>query len=236
MLATTHEAWPLAIPFGIVAVVSGGRLLDSEGNRRRELERRVQNNARELMRAAREDRSAAPQMKRLAASQEGILDSLELMPKEYGPLMSGDISTILDEVEDAAHLARRRAALRRYLASVDREAISLRVKGLERDLAELEADSRLRMPFESALSGRREELAGYEDVRDSISAINAQLEGVESLLGGLHGELLALNGGTSGPLDSDLARIREKVSYFRKGLNEVTRSVDTTVEELSALE
>lgn len=236
LLATTHDLWPVAVPFGLGAVFAGKRLLDREGNRRRELERRVRNNTRELMRVAREDRSAAPQMKRLAASQEGILNSLELMPEGYGPLMSGDLSTILDEVESAAYLARRRAALRRYLASVDRDAVSLRVRGLERDLAELEADSRLRMPFESALTGRREELAGFDDVRDGISVINAQLEGVESLLGGLRGELLALNSRTSAPLDSELARIREKVSYFRKGLNEVTRSVDTTVEELSAFE
>jgi hypothetical protein len=125
-------------------------------------------------------------------------------------------------------LARRRAALRRHLESVDRREISRRIEGLERDLAELEEGSSLRAPFETALEGRRGELAGYGEVLTGISMINAQLEGAESLLSNLRGELLALDTGLSpGSLEPRLVHLKERVAYFRRSLDEVTRSVDT---------
>ena len=118
---------------------------------------------------------------------EGLLESWELLPEEYRPLLDGDVSSIVGEVEGTARLARRRAALRRHLESIDRRQISRRIEGLERDLAELEEGSPLRAPFETALSGRRGELASCADILDGISRINAQLEGAESLLGNLRG-------------------------------------------------
>jgi hypothetical protein len=72
---------PLTVLFGIGALVAGKRLLDRRGNQRRELKRRARANAKELDRVAREDRIAASQMKRLAALQEGVLESFELLPE-----------------------------------------------------------------------------------------------------------------------------------------------------------
>jgi hypothetical protein len=95
----------------------------------------------------------------------------------------------------------------------------------------------MRAPFESALEGRRGELAGYEDILGGISMINAQLESAESMLGNLRGELLALdNSLVSGPLDPGLVQLKERISYFRRGLDEVTRSVETlpATERMSA--
>jgi hypothetical protein len=150
------------------------------------------------------------------------------VPEEYRPLLDEDVFSIVGEVESAARLARRRAALRRHLASMDRREISRRIDGLERDLAELEEGSPLRVPFESALSGRRGELASCGDILDGISMINAQLEGAESLLSNLRGELLALNTGLSpGALESGLVHLKERVAYFRQSMDEVTRSVET---------
>jgi hypothetical protein len=213
---------------GVGAAVTGSRLLDREGNRRKELWRRVRDNERELGRVAREDRVAAPQMKRLVSLQRGLLESWELLPEEYRPLLDEDVFSIVGEVEGTARLARRRAALRRHLESIDRRGISRRIEGLERDLAELEEGSHLRAPFESALSGRRGELASFGDIADGISMINAQLEGAESLLGNLRGELLALDTNLSpGSLESGLVHLKERVAYFRRGLDEVTRSVET---------
>jgi len=226
--AATTEAWPFAVPLGIAALISGRRVLDRRGNARRELLSRARENRRELGRVAREDRLAAPQMKRLAALQDGLLESYELMPQECRPLLDEDIFTIVGEVEGAARLARRRAALRRHLESVDRRSISGRIADLERDLAELEPNSPLRAPFESALDGRRGELDGYEAVLGGISMINAQLESAESLLGNLRGELLALDDSlVSGALDPGLAQLKERIAYFRRGLDEVTRRVET---------
>ena len=152
---------------------------------------------------AREDRIAASQMKRLVALQDGLLESWELLPEECRPLLDEDIFTIVGEIEGAARLARRRAALRRHLESMDRRSISKRIKELQKDLARLEPGSPMRAPFESALEGRRGELAGYADVLGGISMINAQLESAESLLGNLRGELLALDdsliSGLAGP-------------------------------------
>jgi hypothetical protein len=218
----------LAGLLGLGAAYTGRRLLDREGNRRKELRRRARENARELGRVAREDRIAAPQMKRLAGLQEGLLESWELLPEEYRPLLDEDIFTIVGEVEGATRLARRRAALRRHLESVDRREILRRIEGLERDLAELEEGSSLRAPFETALSGRRGELASYGDILNGISMINAQLEGAESLLSNLRGELLALDTGlSSGSLEPGLVHLKERVAYFRRSLDEVTRSVET---------
>jgi hypothetical protein len=59
-------------------------------------------------------------MKRLADLQDGLLESWDLLPEECKPLLDEDIFTIVGEVEGAARLARRRAALRRHLESVDR--------------------------------------------------------------------------------------------------------------------
>jgi len=209
-------------------LISGRRLLDRRENARKELLARARENRRELGRVAWEDRIAAPQMKRLAALQDGLLESYELMPAECRPVLDEDIFTIVDEIEDAARLARRRAALRRHLESVDRRSISGRIEDLERDLAGLEPGSPLRAPFESALEGRRGELAGYEAVLGGISMINAQLESAESLLGNLRGELLALDDSlVSGQLDPGLAQLRERIAFFRRGLDEVTRRVET---------
>jgi hypothetical protein len=218
----------LAGLFGLGAAFTGSRLLDRERNWRNELWRGVRENERELGRVAREDRVAAPQMKRLVSLQSGLLESWELLPEEYRPLLDDDVLSIVGEVEDAARLARRRAALRRHLESIDRRGISRRIEGLERDLAALEEGSPLRAPFETALSGRRGELASCADILDGISMINAQLEGAESLLGNLRGELLAMDTNLSpASLDSSLVRLKERVAYFRRSLDEVTRSVET---------
>ncbi|HSK99423.1 MAG TPA: hypothetical protein VK869_03720, partial [Rubrobacteraceae bacterium] len=188
-LAALDGAYFLAGLLGVGAVATGRRLFDRSRNARKELWRCARENARELMSVAREDRIAAPQMKRLEGLQSGLLESWELLPEGYRPLLDEDIFTIVGEVEGAARLARRRAALRRHLDSVDRREISRRIEGLEKDLEQLEEGSRLRGPFESALEGRRGELASCEDILDGISMINAQLEGAESLLGNLRGEL-----------------------------------------------
>jgi hypothetical protein len=227
-LAFVGDAYSLAAILGAGAFVTGKRLLDREGNKRKELWRRVRENEREFGRVAREDRVAAPQMKRLASLQRSLLESLELLPEEYRPLLDEDVFSIVGEVEGAARLARRRAALRRHLESVDRREISRRIEGLERDLAELEENSPLRAPFESALSGRRGELASCGDILDGISMINAQLEEAESLLSNLRGELLVLDTGLSpGSLESGLVHLKERVSHFRRSLDEVTRRVET---------
>jgi hypothetical protein len=227
-LAFVADAYTLSALLGVGAFVTGRRLLDREGNRRKELWRGVRDNERELGRVTREDRVAAPQMKRIVSLQRGLLESWELLPEEYRPLLDEDVFSIVGEVESAARLARRRAALRRHLASMDRREILRRIDGLERDLAELEEGSPLRVPFESALSGRRGELASCGDILDGISMINAQLEGAESLLSNLRGELLALNTGLSpGALESGLVHLKERVAYFRQSMDEVTRSVET---------
>ena len=224
----SETSYLLAGLFGAGAAWTGTRLLDRRRNARRELSRRARENVKELARIGREDRIAAPQTRRLAELQAGVIQSWELLPEQYRPLLDEDIFTIVGEVGDAARLARRRALLRRHLEGLDRREISGRIKGLERDLARLEENSPLRSPFEAALEGRRGELAGYKDVLDGISMINAQLESAESLLGNLRGELLAVdNRLSSGPLDPRLQQLKERVAYFRRGLDEVTRSVES---------
>ena len=226
-LAVVDGAFLLAALSGIGAVLTGSRLLDRKGNRRRELHRWARENARELGRVSREDRIAAPQMRRLQGLQAGLLESWELLPEGYGPLLDEDVFTIMGEIEGAARLANRRAALRRHLESVDRLGISRRIEGLERDLAELEEGSPLRASLERALEGRREELASDRDILEGISMINAQLEDTESLLSNLRAELLALDTSpTAGALEPGLAHLKERVSYFRRSMDEVRRSVE----------
>src|SRR3712207_3520471 len=227
-VAFVTDAYSLAALLGVGAFFTGRRLLDRGGNRRKELWRRARENVRELGRVAREDRIASPQMKRLVGLQEGLVESWELLPEEYRPLLDDDIFTIVGEVEGAARLARRRAALRRHLEGVDRREISRRIEGLMKDLAELEPGSPLRAPFETALEGRRGELASCEEVLNGISMINAQLEGAESLLGNLRAELLAVDTSLSpGSIQPSLMQLKERVAYFRHSLDEVTRRVET---------
>lgn len=227
-LAVMDGAYFVAALLGTGAAFTGKRLLGRKANRRRELRRWAHENFRELMRVAREDRIAAPQMKRLEALQRGLLESWELVPEDYRPLLDEDIFTIVGEVEAAARLARRRAALREYLDSVDRREISRRIEDLERDLSELEESSPLRASFEGALSGRRGELGSCTDALDGISMINAQLEGAESVLSNLHGELLALDASPSpGSLDPGLAELKSRVALFRQSMDEVRRSVES---------
>jgi hypothetical protein len=226
--AAVGEAYILAGLLGIGAFVTGRRLLDRRENQRKELLSRVRHNRWELGRVAREDRIAASQMKRLIALQDGLLESWELLPEECRPLLDEDIFTIVGEIEGAARLARRRAALRRHLESVDRDSIHGRIQELQNDLTRVEPESPMRAPFESALQGRRGELAGYHDVLGGISMINAQLESAESLLGNLRGELLALDDSiVSGSGDPGLARLKERIALFRHGLDEVTRRVES---------
>src|SRR5215204_831622 len=228
-LSVTDGAYLLAALLGSGAIFTGRHLLDREGNRRRELRRWARENARELSRVAREDRIAASQMKRLEGLQAGLLESWELLPEAYRPLLDEDIFTILGEVQGAARLARRRAALRQHFDSVDRREISRRIESLEQDLSEVEESSPLRVPLESALSARRGELASSnKGLLDGISLINAQLEDAESLLSSLRGELLALDTSLSpGSLDPGLAQLKSRVAYFRQSMDEVTRNVET---------
>jgi hypothetical protein len=226
-LAVADGALFLAALAGVGAVLTGSRVLDRAGDRRRELQRWARDNARELGRVAREDRIAAPQMRRLQGLQAGLLESWELLAEGYGPLLEEDIYTIVSEVEGAARLARRRDALRRHLESVDRLGISRRIEGLEQDLGELEEGSPLGAPLERALEGRRGELALGKDILVGISMINAQLEDTESLLSSLRGELLALDTSpSSGTLEPNLVHLKERVSYFRRSMDEVRRSVE----------
>lgn len=220
-------AYFLAGVCGIGATVAGKRLMDREGNARRELRRRARENAYELKRVAREDKIAAPQMGRLAELQSGLLESWELLPDDYHPMLEEDIYTIIDEVESAAKLARRRAALRNHLDRVDRKEIARRIESLERDIAALDEGTALHATFESALAGRRGELDGYGDMLNGISLVNAQLEGAESLLGSLRGDLLTLDSSmTPYALDSGLMRLKERVALFKKSFDEVSYAVE----------
>lgn len=228
--AVASEASLLALLCGAGAAAAGGRLWRKHREApQKELRERARDNVSELRGVAREDRIAAPQMKRLAGLQEGLMQSWSLLPEGYAPMLFEDLSAIVDEVEGTVRLARRRAALRRHLESVDRRAVSRRIKGLENDLSALEAGSEQRKPFESALASRRRELEGYDEILEGIGAINAQLESAESLLSNLRGEMLSVDSGLipGSPGDNGrLERLREQVSRFRSSLNEVSRSVD----------
>src|SRR5215204_5823006 len=223
-LTLSAEAYPLTVLFGIGAILAGRRLLD----------RQARANAAELMRVARADGIAAPQMKRLARLQEGLLESWEILPGEYGPLLLEDLYTVVGEVEVSAQLARRRSALRRHLESVDRRSIVGRIRELEREISSLEEGSALRASFEAALEGRRGELEAHEQIPRAIGMINAQLEGIESLLGNLRGEMLALDASpTTLSPESGLVGLKQRVAYFRRSLDEVKRSVDRLPDEIT---
>jgi len=225
--------YPLAALFGVGTAFAVRRLLDRRGNARKELWRRARANTMELRRVARMDGIAAPQMKRLAGLQEGLLESWELLPQEYGPLLLEDLDTVVDEVETSALLARRRSALRCHLESVDPRVISRRIRDLEGELEGLEEGSPLRVSFEVALEGRRGELASYEEIPQAIGSINAQLEGIESLLGNLRGELLALDASPNAlAVESGLVGLKRRIYYFRQSLDEVKRSVDRLPERM----
>jgi hypothetical protein len=227
VVAAADGVYPLAGLLGIGAVIAGRRLLDRRRNARKELWRRARANAVELGRVARADGIAAPQMKRLVGLQEGLLESWELLPEEYGPFLLEDLYTVVDELEVSAQLARRRSALRRHLESVDRRAIVGRIRELERELAGLEEGSALRTSFEAALEGRRGELDALQQIPQAIGMINAQLEGIESLLGNLRGELLALDASPAAlSPESGLVGLKQRLAYFRQSLDEVKRSVD----------
>lgn len=227
VLAASGGEYFLALLLGTGAAVAGRRLLDRRGNARKELWRQARANAAELNRVARIDGIAAPQMKRLMGLQEGVLESWELLPEEYEPLLLEDLHTVVDEVETSARLARRRSALRRHLESVDRRAIVGRIRDLEGQLVGLEEGSAVRASFEAALEGRRGELASLDEIPRAIGMINAQLEGIESLLGNLRGELLALDTNpTALAAESGLVGLKQRISYFRKSLDEVKLSVD----------
>jgi hypothetical protein len=222
----------LALVCGAGAVAAGNRL--RRGRREepyKELRRRIQDNLSELGKVAREDRIAAPQMKRLAGLQEGLVESWKLLPEDYAPILFEDLSAIVTEIEGTVLLARRRSALRRHLDGLDRRAVARRIKGLEKELAALEPDSELRKPFENALASRRRELESHDGILDGIGAINAQLENAESLLSSLRGEMLSvdagLSAGSSGGVREDrLEHLRQQVSRFRRSLGEVSRSVE----------
>jgi len=70
-LAFVQDAYTLAAILGAGAFFTGKQLLDREGSKRKELWRAVKENERELGRVAREDRIAAPQMKRQSARRKG---------------------------------------------------------------------------------------------------------------------------------------------------------------------
>lgn len=232
LIAAVDANYILAGALAAGSLFTGKRLLDRKGNERKELSRRVRQNVAELRRVAWSDRVAAPQMKRLIALQEGVLESFALVPEEYGLLLSEDLSTVVDEVEMSAHLARRRVALRKHLESVDRRAVRGRMAELNDEIGALEEGSALRASFEAALAGRRGELESIDAIPAAIGTINAQLEGIEGLLGNLRGELLALDPGLSPyALESGLVTIKERVSYFRRGLDEATRSLEKSLPE-----
>ena len=239
MLAVAGEHYALAGLLGAGAAVAGYRLLDREGNARRELWRRARSNVRALERVAREDPVSAPQMRRIAELQGGLLESWELLPEQYRPLLDEDVFSVVEEVENAVRLARRRAALRRHLDGMERQDIRRRIRSLQEDLAQLEEGSPLRATFERALAGRRAELAGYEEMLDGVSMINAQLESAESLLGSLRGDLLTLEAGLAPQaLEGGLDRLKERVALFKRSMDEVTRAVgklhEPATEELPA--
>jgi hypothetical protein len=225
----------LALLCGAAAAAVGGRMWRKRHEAPyEELQARARENVSELGLVAREDRLAAPQMKRLAGLQDGLMESWRLLPEDYAPILFEDLLAIVAEIEGTVALARRRAALRRHLQSLDRRGLSRRIKGLEEELAVLEPGSELRKPFESALASRRRELEGYDDILDGIGAINAQLESAESLLSNLRGELLSVDAGAGGSLaglqEGRLERLREQISRFRRSLDEVSRSVDVSLE------
>jgi len=233
VLAAADGMFFLSGLLGLGAVFAGRKLFDRKRNARKELYRRVRENALELSRVAREDRVAATQMKRLAELQDGVVAAWEMLPDHYEPLLLEDLHTVVDEVAQSAMLARRRGALRRHLAGMNRRTVEKRVRELEAEVAGLAPGSELRARFEAALEGRRGELRALEEVPKAVSAINAQLEGVEGLLGNLRADLLALDADPAGRLSgsAQLVDIKERVAYFKRGLEEVSRRSSALAED-----
>lgn len=227
LLAPANPAYFLAAMCGAGAFFSGKRLFDREGNARREVQKRSKQNAALLKDVGRRDRIAAPQMERLISLQSGVLESWYIMPDQYRSLLDDDIFTILEEISGAVGIARRRAALRGHLASTDRREIVARISSLERDIRGLPEDSTLRQTFETTLAGRRAELASCSEMLDGISLINAQLESAESLLANLRGDFLTLDTSLSSDMTgAGLARLRERVSLFKRSLDDVRYALD----------
>ncbi|MGI8649043.1 MAG: hypothetical protein ACR2KW_01500 [Rubrobacter sp.] len=226
-LATFDAAYFLAAVCGAGAFFAGKRLLDRDGNARRELRRRSKENTALLKDVARRDRVAAPQMERMVALQSSVLESWDIMPEEYRSLLDDDIFTILEEIEGTARLSRRRTALRGHLANTNRGEIVARINSLERDIRGLPEDSTIRQTFETTLAGRRSELENCGEMLDGISLINAQLESAESLLSNLRGDFLTLDTSLSSDMTgAGLARLRERVSLFKRSLYEVRHTLD----------
>lgn len=226
--AAVSSEFVLAALLGAGAAWSGFRLLDKKGNERRRLWQRVRENARQLEQVARADAVAAPQMRRISGLQNGLVEGWEMLPESRRPLLIEDMFAIMDEVEGAAQLAHRRSVLRRHLEGVNRGMILKRIRDLEKDLKSIEPGSPLRVSFESALEGRRGELAAYDTILPAISAINAQLEAAESLLGNLQGDVLTLETGLAGgSLESGLGRLRQRVALYRESLDEVSRGLES---------
>ena len=224
-VVATTDAWLLAVPLGIAALFSGRRLLDRRENARRELLSRVRKTG-GIVRLAREDRDRG-----VADEARGVAGRAL---RELGSFCQ---KSAADLDEDIFTIRRRRLEGAARLAAGGRDQAAYGSGGpafhhqTHKDCRRIRApgvDSPMRAPFESALQGRRGELAGYDDVLGGISMINAQLESAESLLGNLRGELLALDDSLiSGPQDPGLARLKERIAYFRRGLDEVTRRVET---------
>jgi hypothetical protein len=221
----------LAVLFGAGAVFAGRRAFDRRRNARKELRRRARASIAELSRVAREDRVASSQMHRLAGLQEGVLAAWGFLPEEYAPVLIEDLYTVVDEVEAAPRQARRRSELRRHLDGTNRRAVDKRVRELEKEVSRLAEGTELRRRFEAALAGRRGELEALDGLPEAIGLINARLEGVESLLGNLRADLLALDSdpGERYADSNRLVAIKERVAYYRRGLDEL-RSRDGLVD------
>ncbi|WP_273886675.1 hypothetical protein [Rubrobacter naiadicus] len=231
LLSLVH---PVADPAGVLSLAAllvgagvpvAARVLLSRGEEDRRMRRMLRRNARSLRKVAREDPVAAPQAGRILGLQKTLVESWENLPAEQREMLVGEVVPVVEEFGEATRLLRRRALLRRHLAALDPGGLQGRVRDLEQDISELPRGSGLRGSFEEALAGRREELAVREELLAGVSTLNARLEGFESLLGSLCGELLALDeGGVSG--HPDLARLRKRISYFRRSLDEIARPMD----------
>ncbi|WP_273843839.1 hypothetical protein [Rubrobacter calidifluminis] len=215
----------LAALFVGAGVPVAARAILSRGDGERRMRRAIRRSARALGKVAREDPVAAPQAGRILRLQRTLVESWESLPAEQRAMLAGEVFSVVEEFGEATRLLRRRTLLRRHLQTLDREGLQGRVRNLERDISELPYDSGLREAFEETLAGRREEMAVREELLAGVSSLNARIEGFESLLGGLCGELLTLDEGVASGRP-DLARIKRRISYFRRSLDEITRQMD----------